>query len=163
MTCRFSHVFWIDASSACTISQSLKGICNLQEAKLAGVDGSLESALLWIDSLKEDYLIVFDNADTLAPEKLESFFPSGTGGNILITSRNPELQWLTLLGNFLKVTEMHEENSISLLLMAVCLNISNKGLREKARNIVSELWYLPLAVDQAGAFIGCMGINVVDV
>ena len=53
-----------------------------------GLDGSHESALWWIGSLRENYILIFDNADVLSPAALEVYFPPGMRGNILITSRN---------------------------------------------------------------------------
>ena len=76
----FSSVFWIDASSVGTITQGLKGICNLPAAQFSGLDGSPESALHWIGLLKENYVIVFDNADVLSPAELEAYLPPGRGG-----------------------------------------------------------------------------------
>ena len=75
ITSSFSSVFWIDASSVGTITQGLKGICNLPKARSSGLDGSPESALYWIGSLKEKYIMVFDNADDLSPGELEAYFP----------------------------------------------------------------------------------------
>ena len=69
----FSSVFWIDASSVGTITQGLKGICNLPAAQFSRLDGSLESALHWIGRLKENYVLVFDNADFLSPAELEAY------------------------------------------------------------------------------------------
>ncbi|KIK05823.1 hypothetical protein K443DRAFT_76206, partial [Laccaria amethystina LaAM-08-1] len=54
----FSFVFWIDASSIGTITQGLKGICNLPAAQSSELDGSPESALHWIGSLKKNYIMV---------------------------------------------------------------------------------------------------------
>ena len=88
----FSSVFWIDASSAGTITQGLKGICNLPAAQSSGLDGSPESALHWIGLLKENYVMVFDNADVLSPAELEAYLPPGRGGNILITSCNSTMR-----------------------------------------------------------------------
>ena len=48
---------------------------------------SCQSALLWISSLQSEWLLVFDKADG-APEVVERFIPSGSQGNILVTSRN---------------------------------------------------------------------------
>ena len=48
----FSSVFWIDASSSGTITQGLEGICKLPAAQSSGLDGSYESALYWIGSLR---------------------------------------------------------------------------------------------------------------
>ena len=159
----FSHVFWIDASSTSAISQGLKGICNLPQAQPCALDGSLESALLWIGSLKENYVVVFDNADILTPEELEHYFPPGLGGNILITSRNSAMQCLTSLANCLEVKEMAENDAIMLLLKASCLDMAKTDdFHEKASEIVKELFCVPLAIDQAGAIIRSGAINIKD-
>ena len=118
------------------------------------VDGSVKSALQWIGSLQSEYLMVFDNADSLGAGELEHFFPPGNTGNIFITSRNPDLRCLTLAENSLVVQELDEEDAITLLLKASCLDGSDGNLRDLASRIVTELCCLPLAVDQAGALIG---------
>jgi hypothetical protein len=158
----FSHVFWIDASSIDTITQGLKGISNLPEAQSSALDGSPQSALWWISSLGNSYAMVFDNADNLTPEELEQYFPSGLGGNILITSRNSGLKHLTLHENSLEVKEMEENDAISLLLKATCLDKSQEDLQAEASKIVKELFCIPLAVDQAGAFIAYGDIDIRD-
>ena len=86
---RFSHVFWIDASSEDTITLGLKGLCFHPDAKAAVSLSSVssQSALAWISSLQSDWLLVFDNADG-RPEVVEKFIPSGSKGNIMVTSRN---------------------------------------------------------------------------
>jgi len=149
----FSSVFWIDASSAGTITQGLKCICNLPVAQSSGLDGSPESALHWIGLLKENYVMVFDNADVLSPAELEAHLPPGNVGNILITSCNFTMKNLTSPENSLEVTEMEENDTIELLLKASCLDPSSMELQAEASNIVKELSYLPLAIDQAGAYI----------
>ena len=151
---RFSSVFWIDASSVGTITQGLKGICNLPAAQSCGLDGSPESALHWIGSLKENYVMVFDNADALSPTELEVYLPSpGKWGNILVTSHNSAMQCLTLPVNSLEVTEMEESDAIKLLMKASCLDPTSMKFQAEASRIVKELFCLPLAVDQAGAYI----------
>jgi hypothetical protein len=126
------------------------------------LDGSPQSALWWISSLRENYAMVFDNADNLTPEELEQYFPSGLGGNILITSRNSGLKHLTLHENSLEVKEMEENDAISLLLRAACLDNSQEDLQAEASKIVNELFYIPLAIDQAGAFIAFGGTHIRD-
>ena len=159
----FSHVFWIDASSTSTITQGLKGISNLPGAQSCALDGSIESALLWIGALRDNYVIVFDNADILTPEELEQYFPSGLGGNILITSRNSAMQCLTSPANCLEVKEMAESNAIILLLKASGMDITQSDdLHEKASEIVKEPFCVPLAIDQAGAIIRSGAINITE-
>ena len=86
--------------------------------------------------------MVFDNADNLTPEELEEFFPTGLGGNILVTSCNSGLRHLTLHENSLEVKEMQENDAISLLLKAACLGESQEDLQAEASKIVKELWLL---------------------
>ena len=159
----FPRIFWIDASSTSTITQGLKGICNLPGAQSCALDGSLESALFWIGALRDNYVIVFDNADILSPEELEHYFPPGLNGNILLTSRNSAMQCLTSPANCLEVKELAQSDAIMLLLKASCLDIAHSDdLYEKASVIVKELFCFPLAIDQAGAMIRSGAINITD-
>ena len=131
-----------------TILQALKGI-----GQSCALDGSPESALRWIGSLKENYIMIFDNADVLLPAALEAYFPPGRMGNILITSRNSAMKTLTLAVNSLEVTEMEEKDAIDLLLKASCLESPTSEVQVEASKIVKELFCFPLAIDQAGAYI----------
>ena len=118
-----------------------------------GLDGSPESALWYIGSLKKNYILVFDNANFLSPAALEVYFPPGMRGNILITSRNSAMMTLTSPQNSLEVTEMEERDAIGLLLKASCLEAATPDVQIQASKIVTELFCFPLAIDQAGAYI----------
>ena len=131
-----------------TILQALKGI-----GQSCALDGSPESTLHWIGSLKENYIMIFDNADILSPAALEAYFPPGRKGNILITSRNSAMKTLTLANNSLEVTEMEEKDAIGLLLKASCLESPTSEFQVEASKIVKELCCFPLAIDQAGAYV----------
>jgi len=158
----FPFVFWIDASSIGTITQGLKGICNLPAAQPSGLDGSPESALHWIGLLEESYILVFDNADVLSPAELEGYLPPGRRGNILITSRNSTMRNLTSPENSLEVNEMEKNDAIELLLKASYLDPSSMEFQAEASKIVKELFYLPLAIDQAGAYIASGATTIGD-
>ena len=131
---------------------SLKGISSLPTAQCSGVDGSVESVLQWISFLQEEWLIVFDNADTPPPEVVEKFIPSGNWGNILITSRNKSMGRIVSFGNGIEIKEMEEADAITLLLKASCLDPLPEHL-EVAKKIVTELYCIPLAINHAGAYI----------
>ena len=128
--------------------QALKGI-----GQSCGLDGSPEAALKWIGSLKENYILIFDNADVLSPATLEVYLPPGIRGNILITSRNSAMMTLTSPESSLEVTEMEERDAIGLLLKASCLEFPPSDVQIQATKIVKELFCFPLAIDQAGAYI----------
>ena len=92
-------------------------------------------------------------ADVLSPAELEAYLPSGRWGNILITSHNSTMQSLTLPEISLEVTEMEENDAIELFLKASYLDPHAMDFQTEASKIVKELSYLPLAIDQAGAYI----------
>jgi hypothetical protein len=145
-------VFWVDASSHENIAMSLKGISNVPTAKASGVDDSVESVLQWIACIQEEWLIVFDNADEPLPEVVARFFPPGDRGNILITSRNRSMGRIIAFQNVIEINEMEESDAITLLLRASDLEPSAKHL-QVAKDIVTELGCIPLAVNHAGAYI----------
>ena len=140
-----------------TIKQALEGI-----GQSCGLDGSPESALWWIGSLRENFIMIFDNADVLSPASLEEYFPPGMRGNILITSRNSAMMTLTSPENSLEVTEMEETDAIELLLKASCLKSPTVNVRIQASKIVKELFCFPLAIDQAGAYIASGATTIGD-
>ena len=86
MSGRFSHVFWVDASSVESVTISLRGISSISAAQASCLDDSVDSVLQWISGIQEEWLIVFDNADVLPVYEVEKFIPQGNRGNVLITS-----------------------------------------------------------------------------
>ena len=137
--------------------QALKAI-----GQSCGLDGSPESALWWIGSLKDNYIMIFDNADVLSPATLEVYFPPGIRGNILITSRNSAMMTLTSPSNSLEVTGMEERDAIGLLLKASCLKSPGSDIEIQASKIVKELFCFPLAIDQAGSYIASGATTIGD-
>ena len=148
----FSHVFWVDASSHDSIKISLKGICSIPAAQGPVVDGSVESALQWIFQIQGEWLIVFDNADNPSPGVVAKFIPPGNRGNILITSKNKSMGRVIGFKNLIEITEMEESDAITLLLRVSNLSLSADHI-QAAKGIVAELGYIPLAIDQAGAYV----------
>ena len=149
---RLSHVFWVDASSVESITMSLRGISSISAAQASCLDDSVESVIQWISSIQEEWLIVFDNADNAPVSVVKRFIPLGNRGSILITSRNRSMGRVISFENIIEINEMEEADAINLLLKASCLDASAEHI-EVAKNIVTELGCLPLAVDQAGAYI----------
>ncbi|KAJ7640516.1 P-loop containing nucleoside triphosphate hydrolase protein [Mycena rosella] len=142
----FSDIFLIDTSTIETIDTGLKNI-----AETKNVGSTADHALEWLSNQPEEWLVLFDNADH--PNiNLHKFFPACTHGHILITSRNPGLR--VYAGSHCLVSDMEELDATELLLKSAGEDITpgNKGT---AAGIA--LWYLPLAIVQAGAFISKSG------
>ncbi|KAJ7711367.1 hypothetical protein B0H16DRAFT_600879 [Mycena metata] len=139
----FSNVFFVDTSKVETIDTGLKGI-----AVTKSVGNSAQDTLRWLESNHNKWLVFFDNADD--PKiNLNDFLPKCNHGNIIITSRNPELR---SYGAPTLVSDMEEADATTLLLQRANKEPSEENLK-LATEIVKELYYLPLAIIQAGAFI----------
>ena len=145
-------MFWVDASFLDSISMSLKGVSSIPAAQAFGVNGSVESVCQWIAHIQKEWLIVFDNADDPSPGVVAKFIPPGNRGNILITSRNRSMGRVTGFKNLIEITEMEESDAITLLLRVSYLNALPEHI-QTTKQIVAELGYILLAIDQAGAYI----------
>ncbi|KAJ7690006.1 hypothetical protein B0H14DRAFT_3120606, partial [Mycena olivaceomarginata] len=102
-------------------------------------------------------MLLFDNADDTSIN-LFPFFPRCTHGNIIITSRNPQLVAYGAMSHS-TVGDMEEANAIDLLLLRAAKE-KTPETAAKASEIVKELSCLPLAIIQAGAYI--LKLNCLD-
>ncbi|KAF7368060.1 FabD/lysophospholipase-like protein [Mycena sanguinolenta] len=140
----FSDVFFIDTSTTATIDAGLKNIAFIKDS-----GDSLQEGLLWLTSQVQGWLLVFDNADDPNID-LQDFIPECDHGSIIITSRNPCL--CIYAGSHSLVSDMEEQDAVALLLKSAAQKIT-ATTEQIAANIVKGLFYLPLAIVQAGAFI----------
>jgi hypothetical protein len=124
-----------------------------QEAKK-----SVGSVLQWI-SQRTNWLMIYDGADGHY-QTIEKFLPPGNGGNILITSRNVGLKRITETS--LKVLNMAEEEAASLLLKSASFDSMSDHDSNLARKLASELGGIPLALDQAGAYMLTSQLGIAD-
>ncbi|KIL60134.1 hypothetical protein M378DRAFT_39864, partial [Amanita muscaria Koide BX008] len=104
------------------------------------------------------WLMVFDNADG-GCQVVEKFIPPGNGGNILITSRDKGLARITS-GTCLEVTEMGEAEGIALLLKSAMIENNSVNVATAAQKLVAALGCIPLAIDQAGAYVMSCGCGL---
>jgi hypothetical protein len=112
--------------------------------------------LQWISQIPK-WLIIYDNADGNY-SVVEKFLPPGEAGNILITSRNGDLKRLTL--DSVNVLAMEEEEAVTLFLKSAMLDGASDDVRNLAKKLMLELSGIPLALDQAGAYIHRSGCGI---
>ncbi|KAJ6450515.1 P-loop containing nucleoside triphosphate hydrolase protein [Mycena sanguinolenta] len=139
----FTDRLLVDASNSDTIETGLK---NVAMAKEAG--NSWQDALIWLTGKHENWVLLLDNADD-PTINLNHWFPRCNHGNIIITTRNHSAR---IHGAHSEVSNMEESDAVTLLLKSAQCEASatNEILATK---IVKALWYFPLAIVQAGAFI----------
>ena len=148
---RFWRIFWIDASSVETIELSFKSIAQDAEVKALGVENSTHAVLRWLSVEERDWLLIYDNADG-RPEDVEGYLPAGEGGNILLTSRNPNMrQFVSRQDGVVEVVGMDEDDATSLLLKWVPHERSASDVESLARSIVQTT----LLLTTGGRSSGC--------
>lgn len=143
------NILWVDATDAVTTEQSYKQIATV----LFGAEEKkdpVQEVLLWLQRSEEQWLLVFDNAP---PSSLAQYLPDGDHGNILYTSRQHNLQPRLRPECVATIDTMDAPEGILLLLRSAQKATDATENRELARSIVNALGLLPLAIDQAGAYI----------
>lgn len=146
-------MFWVDATNKETLELSFQGIGADPIAKKDGVDGSSDSVVRWLSRVRKEWLLILDNADG-DPTILDAYIPNGRRGNILITSRNPNVLHRVKANGAREIGEMEREDAKLLLGKVAHLDeMTIKDMDVQLGSIVDELHSMALAIDHAGAAI----------
>jgi len=145
----YDLVWWVPSERAEECSGALADLARKMGLKVG--DNVAEAAEVALEELRREtsphWLLIFDNADD--PKQLEPYLPSGSG-HVLITSRN---QAWTHSAEPLEVDVFTREESVAHLLRHVPdLNIID------AQRVADALGHLPLAVEQASAWLEQTGM-----
>ncbi|KAJ7062722.1 hypothetical protein C8F01DRAFT_985933, partial [Mycena amicta] len=143
---RFTDQFKINASSAETIEA---GYRQLAIAKKLG--DTVEAAQTWLKANQQEWLVLFDNADK-RDLNLGRYLPKYHHGNILITSRSPDL-WVHTGSpeKAIQISDLSVDDAGILLLNRAGIELESATA---SLTFFQELHCFPLAIVQAGAFIG---------
>ncbi|TFK96382.1 hypothetical protein BDV98DRAFT_576195 [Pterulicium gracile] len=150
-------VLYVDGTTHATIEASLVLI-----AKANGLEESSEAALAWMSNLDTEFFMYIDNADD-PTINMRRFFSNSDYVRVIITTRLSEKahHYSQGDGSVLKLQPLSEEESIKLL--AKTARLSKEAVVRDGSliaTLVKELYYLPLAVAQAGACISKSGWTV---
>ncbi|MGG2087921.1 FxSxx-COOH system tetratricopeptide repeat protein [Priestia aryabhattai] len=150
----YKLIWWINAENATSISASYEELAN--ELKLPIKDEkenyiAVQVIKTWMER-NHDWLVVFDN---LADEQiLDAFLPTTFLGNIIITTRKSNISSLI---NPLNIDKFIREDSIEFLLKRTN---REKDSRRVSSQLAELLGDLPLALEQASAYIIQTGISI---
>lgn len=154
-------IFWVDASTRASTVRGLEAISeSLSDSNHTSLDSDARVALVErrLTAANLSWLLVFDNYDNPSAFDLREYIPKGPLGNVLITSRSEGLE---RLGKVIRISGMTEDEAIQLLF--TLLNTpENEANRMAAADVVRRLGRLPLAIDQAGAYMKNEGIALAD-
>jgi len=155
---RYQAVFWVTASSRDTLIAdfvSLAELLNLPEKAERDQMLVVRAVKHWLTTAETRWLLILDNVDDL--EVLSEFLPTRGIGDVLLTTR---LQALGTVARGIDVASMGLDEGLLFLLRRTQRLAPGASLHEdepeeqaEAAQIVQELDGLPLALDQAGAYI----------
>lgn len=149
---RYRAVFWLHAADIASIHAGFSVIAralDLPEQNAQEIARTVEAVLRWLDA-SEDWLLIFDNADQ--PEILRDFLPRFRRGHVLVTSRSPVLHSVGI-GRPLVLDVLTADEARRFLLERTGRGEGPDPERAALAELVQELGCLPLALEQAGAFI----------
>ena len=153
----YRAIFWVNASTRETLSAdfaSLATVLDLPEKHEQDQDTVIRAVKRWLAG-HDQWLLILDNVDT--PEMVVDFLPTHTMGDTLLTTRQ---QALGTVAQCIEVEKMRPDESMAFLLRRINVLIagvsSDRATEEnkaQAIQVIAELDGLPLALDQAGAYI----------
>ena len=145
-------LFWIDASSYPTALSGIQRASQLVNSSTESDPSSHMQRLpaTKLENLLHPFLIVLDNMDHAKDfTQIMQLMPENKMCMVLITSRHRDVQQL---GTCIEIKAMEQAEAVELLLTK-CNIASDLQHRAHAESIVEILAHLPLAIDQAGAYI----------
>jgi len=151
---QYTAVLWVVAESEATLASGYAemarrlGLAAATEQKQTAVRDAVKG---WFEQ-QEGWLLVFDNADT--PALVKSYLPRQHRGCVLLTSRAHTLQELGVRGPVYLDTLLPEEACAFLFTRTERdPAVLSEGERNAAKTLAQELGYLPLALEQAAAYL----------
>lgn len=173
----YQAVLWVDAASPVALDTSYRQLAELlslpvrHERELARI---VPAVRRWLQE-QRDYLLILDNLDEPAllfsplqdwPASFGSpFLPVPLAGHLLLTSRAADLSALGLgLDHPVELQTLPPEEGALLLLRRAgrlaaegAFEQADPAERQEALRLSEELGGLPLALDQAGAYLAATG------
>jgi len=160
----YQYVFWILGDSVVSLRSGYDDIAarlRLPRATQEDPEASVKSALSWLEQT-HDYLLVIDNVDT--PVEVADLLPEKTGWHVLLTSRNPDLEAAGIF-NVVEMDALPLDDAVTLLLKRTRksdVSTAGEDERASAKELAQELGCLPLALEQAGAYIRSNEMTIIN-
>jgi len=164
----YHYVLWARADSTEALNASYAACAvqlHLPEQDAKEQETIVQAVKMWFQK-HDSWLFILDNADE--PSVLVPFLPSSSNGHLLLTTRAADLTDLGVgIAHSLEMALLPAEQSARLLLQRAKLLPLHASLDEAsfqdrtlALKIAHELGNLPLALDQAGAYLAATGTSL---
>jgi tetratricopeptide (TPR) repeat protein len=147
----YQAILWLNAESPLALKADFGELA--RRMQLPHPENDLDQAVAalkqWL-ATRAGWLLVFDNADD--PAMLKPFLPDTEAGHILVTSRAQDFQDFGIV-NPVELEELSVEDATAFLLKRCGREGAGADERDAAERLARELDGLPLALEQAAAYI----------
>ncbi|KAF7965716.1 hypothetical protein HWV62_42185 [Athelia sp. TMB] len=160
---RYTCVFWVSATTPEKISRGLIGVLDLVDDRDRNHPDHvvrLIAARRWLEKSPHSWLLILDDVTADVISFLREHLPhENTHGAIIITTRTSQVaEAIVNAGDrqdcILELKPLTTEQSVDLLAKASALqNQGNKNDQESVETLAKHLGGLPLALEQAGAYM----------
>jgi len=127
----------------------IAGKLGLPEAAAGNQKEAVAGARRWLEA-EDGWLLIFDNADR--PAVVKPFLPRGGRGHVLLTSRAQAFDVVGIRHPF-QLDTLPPDDALALLLARAEREDAGAEEVTAAAELTEELGYLPLALEQAGAYV----------
>ncbi|ACZ86211.1 hypothetical protein Aros01_09398 [Streptosporangium roseum] len=149
---RFHPVWWITADSPAALEAGLAALITALDPRDAeGVDlkARTERATVWL-ATHSGWLLVLD--DVTRPQDIAPLLGRVRSGRVVVTSRLRQ-GWQRIGARVLHLDVLSEDEAVDLLTRLAQPEDPGHDVRPGALDLVQELGFLPLAIDQVGAYL----------
>ena len=148
----YERIYWINGADKVALVSGyakIAGAANIRLQEKASPESVVEVVQLWLQEI-QGWLIIFDNVDDITV--VQGFVPMvGSREHVLITTRDNNFAGIPAQGMEVPILEPSE--AMHLLHVLSDIEISPGATEDEALEIAQAFGYLPLALEQAAAFV----------
>ena len=145
-------VFWVNAESITGLTSAFSAIAKtlrLADAASSDQEQIVRAVLEWLNGT-DRWLLILDNVDER--REVQPFVPARDKGHVIITSRESVFQELGIARG-IEVADLDGDESLRFLLARTGRKEEDPRELDAATQLAAELGYLPLALEQAAAYV----------
>ncbi|NEZ59842.1 CHAT domain-containing protein [Leptolyngbyaceae cyanobacterium CCMR0081] len=157
----YQSVFWVRAETDLDLRTGfieIANLLNLPHKDAQNPNNTIQAVKHWLET-HSDWLLIFDNANH--PEQIKSFCPHRPQGHILLTSCEQTFDTLGI-ARPIRLQKMLTDEAKDFLFKRTGRDSDQSTEQAAAAKLAKELGYLPLALEQAGAYILAKQISFQD-
>jgi len=151
---------WIEASTQERLITDFASIRykyakSIQQAlgSAQSLDGSaVAETIAWIDQVKGQWLVIFDNADVIDLRTIRNYFSNALKGHVIVTTRQSKGARMSVLKG-VEVQGTQPGESLEIFFKNAAVRVPSGAQKLAAARITQKLGELPLAIELAGAYI----------